>query len=172
MRKRIRPKVLFVDDDPAIHDYARAISQRQKLISRHVTHPDSANRLIDRRLIAIKRLLAYKQKKRAETTDRITKFRLTHQIRMLETLKTTPFDLIVCDINMPNGCPVGLGFARSVKQRFKNQKIIMHSDDYETMEILVEELGIPNVYKGFYRERDLEKGISEQLPKRKRKQIN
>lgn len=40
-----------------------------------------------------------------------------------------PFDLLVCDINMPQGNPTGLDFMTKFHLRFRDIPIICHSDD-------------------------------------------
>jgi CheY-like chemotaxis protein len=50
-----------------------------------------------------------------------------------------PFDLIVSDINMPRGNPTGIKFVKELRKKFPKTKILMHSDDFFSLELLERE---------------------------------
>jgi len=170
MRRRLSPekRVLFVDDEAYVHDYVQNVARKLRLKPRHAFNPAEAERIIARRLVAVQKLLSSKQALLQKETLLPQKRRLRNQIRLLEQMQSQPFNLIVSDINMPRGDPTGVPLVRKLKYAFPNQKILMHSDDFENLELLAQELGIPSVYKGARREQDLETGIRKVLKPEKK----
>ncbi len=128
--KKFRPKVLFVDDDSEVHAHAQRVSQKLGLQKRTAYSPEAANRKIQLRLRAIRRLMEILSKKRELAKTPLQKALFTDRIKSLRELQKNPFDLVVSDINMPRGQATGPGFVRRLRNNLPNQKILMHSADY------------------------------------------
>lgn len=137
--KKFRPKVLFVDDDLEVHNHAQRVSQKLGLQKRTAFSPEAANKKIQLRLRAIKRLMEILTKKREFAKTPLQKALFTERIKSLRELQKTPFALVVSDINMPKGQATGPGFVRRLRDKLPNQKILMHSDDYLRLEDLERE---------------------------------
>jgi len=168
--KRPRKKVLFVDDEKRVHDYASSVSKRMGLGAKHAFSPAEARKVIAIRIKAVRRLMSSKKAALAKEKDPAKGKKMRKQIKILEGMLRNPFNLVVSDINMPRGNPTGMNFARKIKKHFPNQEILMHSDDFENLELLEQELGIKSVYKSGQREKDLEEGIGQIMGKRRKKE--
>jgi len=139
-----RPKVLFVDDDNRIHKYTTHISKTLRLHKRTAFDPVQAKRIINLRLRAIERLKARLWVKKELAKTKEERAELIKRILALNKLKKNPFALIVSDVNMPRGNPTGINFVQEVRRKLPQQKILMHSDDINSLDYLME--------KGFERE--------------------
>jgi len=136
--KKGRPKVLFVDDDPAIHEYTSRISKNLGLLKRTAFHPAQAKSIIWVRLRAIARLkkkLILKEKVAKSVEE---KQDLLKRINTLSILQKKPFALVVSDVNMPSGHAVGINFVQELRKKLPEQPILMHSDDLNSLDYLME----------------------------------
>ena len=95
-------RVLFVDDEKYVHDYAKRVAQELGLRQRHALSPRQAEKLIARRVNAVKRLLKLKQVQLAKAKSASEKKRLAMQKKQLLELSKRPFDLVVSDAAIPN----------------------------------------------------------------------
>lgn len=159
-----RPKVLFVDDDHLIHRYTYDVAREASVKHRHVYSVGKARTAIAKRLRAIRKLQELKRKQLLKSKSPKQKAVLKDQLLVLQKMRKQPFDLIVSDINMPRGMPIGVYFASGLKKKYPNQKVLMHSDDVESMEYLKQNHQIPYLSKiNFNVEEDLRKEIKKMI---------
>ncbi|MFA5125970.1 MAG: response regulator [archaeon] len=161
--KKGRPKVLFVDDDPAIHKYTSRISKNLGLLKRTAFHPFKANSIIWVRLHAIARLkkkLIFKEKNAKSVEE---KQDLLKRINTLNMLQKKPFALVVSDVNMPRRHAVGIKFVQDLRKNLPEQPILMHSDDLNSLDYLME--------KGFAREIKVPGSNGEKLKERLKSEL-
>ena len=161
--KKGRPKVLFVDDDSAIHKYTSRISKRLGLLKRTAFHPAQANSIIWIRLRAIARLKKKLILKEKTVKSAAEKQSLLNRINTLNMLQKKPFALIVSDVNMPRAHPVGIKFVQEIRKNLPNQPILMHSDDLASLDYLMEQ--------GFEREVKVPGSNGEKLKERLKSEL-
>jgi CheY-like chemotaxis protein len=141
-----RRTVLFVDDDPRVQMYTSSIAEELRIRKRTATSPIEAQKIIKKRLRAIRELRqVFQTKLKTEKNSRRKKV-LQRKIGILSELEKRPFNLIVSDINMPRGHPTGVKFVLGLQKKLPSQKILMHSDDTRNLQVTQEE-GIPDVVK-------------------------
>jgi len=132
----------------------------------HAYSPEEAEKLISARLKKIDQMRVQKMKAAERARSPQRRAAIKKQLASIENMRDSPFDLIVSDINMPDMHPVGVEFARGLRQRFPKMRVLMHSDDLEFLADLEEE-GIPSAFKSRYDQ----KGTEAQLKKRMMEQL-
>lgn len=164
-----RPKVLFVDDDHLIHRYTYDVAREVGVKHRHVYSVAKARTAIAKRFRAIRKLQEIKRKQLLKSRSPKQKAILASQLEILQKMRKNPFDLIVSDVNMPAGFPVGVYFASGLKKRYPKQKVLMHSDDIESLEYLRNKYKIPYVSKmNFNAEENLRNEIKKMIQTEKK----
>ncbi|MEK6958840.1 MAG: hypothetical protein AABW59_02225 [archaeon] len=137
-RRKPKPTLLFVDDLQSVHNYTSKVSRQIGAKKRTAFNPAQAEKIISQRLAAIQRLRIRLEGQASSSKNPKERKVLIGKINYLKQLKTKPFDLIISDVNMPHGFPVGVKFAEGVKKRYPGQKILMHSDDQHALDYLRE----------------------------------
>ncbi len=168
-----RKSVLFVDDDMLVHSETREVASKIIVKHKHAFSPAQAERIIARRMNAILSLMRRFELRLSVEKDKTKMRELKRKMGVLKRMQKEPFHLVVSDVNMPRGKPTGIKFVGKVKEKFPDQKIIMFSDDHESMDHIFEKQGILGVTKlSFTRDRDLEEEIRRQLRKGTSKRKN
>ncbi|HNV00826.1 MAG TPA: response regulator [archaeon] len=164
-----RPKVLFVDDDHLIHRYTYDVAREVGVKHRHVYSVAKARTAIAKRFRAIRKLQEIKRKQLLKSKSPKQKAILINQLEILQKMRKKPFDLIVSDVNMPAGFPVGVYFASGLKKKYPKQKVLMHSDDIESLDYLSNKYKIPYVSKmNFNAEENLRNEIKKMIQAEKK----
>jgi CheY-like chemotaxis protein len=171
--KKIKPRVLFVDDDlhpnamPSyVRNYVPEIAKELGLHKMTAFSPAQAKAKIALRLKAIKKLKGKLIKLKETAKSDFKKQELNMQLHALTDLQRNPFALIVSDINMPRGQPTGVQFAKDLRKQLPHQKVIMHSDDVRRLAELERE-GFATTEKYHEDGRNLRDGIKSTLLIRK-----
>lgn len=136
---KVKQKVLFVDDDPAVHKQTSALAKSLGIQKRTAYSSQEATKKIELRIRAIKRLITALEKRKASIKSQPKLELIEERISALKHLQRNPFALVVSDINMPRGNPSGVKFARDLKSKLPKQKVLIHSDDYRRLEDLERE---------------------------------
>ncbi|MCX6803969.1 MAG: hypothetical protein NTY48_05380 [Candidatus Diapherotrites archaeon] len=134
--RKNKAKILFVDDDLVVRSAGKRIAQELGHTPRTAEYPFLAKAIINRRLRAAKKLRIRFLSDLKKTKTPEIKALLRKKIAILGLLKNSPVDIIVSDINMPSGRPTGIKFVAYLKKRYPNQKVILHSDDFENAQTI------------------------------------